>query len=335
MTLVQIWLVLVFFSILSSLVLTRLSIRYLLFLGLVDSPGNRKVHLKPTPGGAGLVFVLLASVGIGLSESYAFNSLNYSTILIPIFLLISLVSFIDDLKDISVLIRLVVHFTSSFVALYFLLYPWYPLFHHELPAFIDLLIAVFALVTFLNIYNFLDGIDGITATESIHLSITILSLCYLKYDIIVHVNLIIIINIIVLGYSLGFLPFNWAPARIFMGDVGSISLGFLLGLCLICLASSSWHLLMSAIIASLYYICDGGLTILIRLAGREKIWQPHVKHFFQKAVQKGMSHRQVVMKIAACNALLFLLSISALYFPALSIIIAISVVMTILLHFVK
>ena len=131
------------------------------------------------------------------------------------------------------------------------------------------------------------------------------------------------------------LSFNWQPARIFIGDVGSISLGFLLGLCLMCLAMSSWHLFTASFISSLYYLADGGGTILIRLGRGEKIWQPHVKHFFQKAVRKGMSHSLVVRKISLCNFTLFILSISSLYLPAISIIISLIIVLITLIHFSK
>ena len=112
---------------------------------------------------------------------------------------------------------------------------------------LDLVIGSFALMIFLNVYNFLDGIDGITVSESIHLSCTILLLCALRYDIILNVNMIIITATIILGWSLGFLYFNWQPARIFLGDVGSISLGFLLGICLLTIDSASAKLFAACV----------------------------------------------------------------------------------------
>ncbi len=151
----------------------------------------------------------------------------------------------------------------------------------------------------------------------------------------VNINFIIIINIIILACSLGFLIFNWHPAKIFLGDVGSISLGFLLGLSLLLISASSGHLFIASFIASLYYITDGGLTILIRLVNKEKIWQPHLKHFFQKAVKNGKSHQEVVSRIIICNIMLMLLSILSLYIPLISVIFAILVVMLTIINFAK
>jgi UDP-N-acetylmuramyl pentapeptide phosphotransferase/UDP-N-acetylglucosamine-1-phosphate transferase len=228
--------------------------------------------------------------------------------------------------------RLVVHIATSAFIVYHFLSPGI-LFSSALPTIVERGIFIICLVSFLNIYNFLDGIDGITASESIHLSITILILCWLSNDIIAQIDLIIAVATLVLACSVAFMYHNWHPAKIFLGDVGSITLGLLLGLCLMLIASSSLKLLIACIIACLYYIADGGITILIRLLRREKIWLPHLNHFFQKAVRLGMSHKEITLKIALCNFSLMLLSISALYFPIVAIILAILVIAITLIHF--
>ena len=174
-----------------------------------------------------------------------------------------------------------------------------------------------------------------TSVESIHLSITMMILCILKFDTIINVDLIIVIILITLSCSISFLIFNWHPAKIFLGDVGSISLGFLLGFCLLLISASSTNLLIACIIASLYYIGDGGGTILIRLINKEKIWEPHLKHFFQKAVVNGMHTKQIIKRIIICNFLLMLLSINALYYPIISFISALLVIFITLIKFAK
>jgi UDP-N-acetylmuramyl pentapeptide phosphotransferase/UDP-N-acetylglucosamine-1-phosphate transferase len=88
------------------------------------------------------------------------------------------------------------------------------------------------------------------------------------------------------------------------------------------------------VIAALYYIADGGITILIRLVKGEKIWMPHLQHFFQRAVQKGLSHKEVVKRIMQCNAILMLFSINALFYPVMSIICAMLVVMVTLIRLI-
>ncbi|MDR0297011.1 MAG: UDP-phosphate alpha-N-acetylglucosaminyltransferase [Rickettsia sp.] len=312
--------------------LTWLLISSLPSFGVVDIPDPRRVHSKITPRGGGLAIVITVIIGLVAYECFATKTLINSIKFIPLLLVISTISFLDDLISMPVFIRLISHITCSAISIFLFLSPAL-LFHHELPLYIDFMLSTIYLTTFLNIYNFLDGIDGISGAESIHLSITILILCYLKSNIIININFIIVLNIIILACSISFLIFNWHPARIFLGDVGSISLGFLLGLCLLLMSASSVHLFIASSIASLYYMTDGGLTILIRLFNKEKIWQPHLKHFFQKAVRNGKSHKEVVSKIIICNIVLMILSISSLYFPLISIIFAILVVMVTIINF--
>ncbi|WP_425360013.1 MULTISPECIES: UDP-phosphate alpha-N-acetylglucosaminyltransferase [unclassified Candidatus Tisiphia] len=300
--------------------------------GMVDIPDPRRVHNRITPRGGGIAIVIVVIVGLISYEYFTTKALINSIKILPLLLIISTISFLDDLISVPVFIRLIIHIICSTISIVLFLSPAL-LFHHELPLYIDFVLSIIYLTTFLNIYNFLDGIDGISGAESIHLSITILILCYLKYDTIINTNFIIILNIIILGCSIGFLIFNWHPAKIFIGDVGSISLGFLLGLCLLLISASSIDLFIASSIASLYYMTDGGLTILIRLLNKEKIWQPHLKHFFQKAVKNGKSHREVVCKIIICNILLMVLSITSLHFPLVSTIFAVLVVMVTIINF--
>lgn len=316
-----------------SWLLTRLLVHLMPKFGIVDIPGMRRVHLRNTPRGGGLGFVLIFSVLLPIFEYIVLGSFSRSTELLQVVLPISLVSFWDDISHVMVIFRLLIHVLCSGLAIIWLVHP-NTILHYEIPMSLDLVIGAFALLTFLNVYNFLDGIDGITVSESIHLSCTILLLCVLRYDIIPNVDMIIITATIILGWSLGFLYFNWQPARIFLGDVGSISLGFLLGICLLTIASASAKLFAACVIAALYYVADGGMTILIRLVKGEKIWEPHLQHFFQKAVQGGKSHRLVVQSIVKCNILLMLLAVNAIYYPVISIICAVIIVMITLIKLV-
>lgn len=319
-------------SFIATSFLTWLLISSLPSFGVVDIPDPRRVHSRITPRGGGLAIVIVVIIALIAYEYFSTKTLINSIKIVPLLLIISTISFLDDLISIPIFVRLIFHIICSTIAIFLFLFP-VVLFHHELPLYIDFMLSIIGLIVFLNIYNFLDGIDGISGAESIHLSITILILCYLKSDIIINTNFIIVLNIIILACSIGFLIFNWHPAKIFLGDVGSISLGFLLGLCLLLISASSVHLFVASSIASLYYLADGGLTILIRLVNKEKIWQPHLKHFFQKAVRNGKSHKEVVSRIIICNILLMVLSIISLYFPLLSIIFAILVVMVTIINF--
>lgn len=321
-------------SFIVTTLLTWLLVHILPYFGLVDIPSKRRAHSKIIPRGGGLAVVIVYIFAFYFYEYFFTSQLTYSLKILPLLLVIATISFLDDLVSVPIVIRFISHIICSILAIILFLSPAL-LFHHELPIYLDFVLSVIVLTSFLNIYNFLDGIDGISCAQSIHLSITILVLCYLQLDIIIHVNMIIILNTIILACCLGFLLFNWHPAQIFLGDVGSISLGFLLGLSLLLISASSRHLFIASSIASLYYIADGGLTILIRLVNKEKIWQPHLKHFFQKAVKSGKSHKQVVGKIIICNMTLMLLSVLSLYFPLISIVFAILTVMITLINFAK
>ena len=328
-------LIILFFS---SFIFVSLSTKALIVrlanFGMVDVPSVRRAHATSTPRGGGLAISLVFMIVGPFFEYIMTKSFFYSARVFPPFFLISLISFLDDIKTIHVSIRFIVHLLCSSSVIYSLMYPSL-LFYYDLPIPLVFTLASIGLTAFLNIYNFLDGIDGITAAESIHLSGTILVLCLLKSDSITHLNFIVSVSTLICACSLGFIIFNWPPAKIFLGDVGSISIGFLTGLNLLLIATANECLIISAIIASLYYLSDGGLTILIRLLNKEKIWQPHLKHFFQKAVKKGMSHKQVVKQIIFCDFILMILAISALHAPLISLFLAIVCVAITLIRFSK
>lgn len=312
-------------ALISSLVITKLLINVMPKFGIVDIPSRRRSHSKITPRGGGVAFVLIYSTLLPAFEYINTGSINDSIVILQIFIPISVVSFWDDTSHVMIPIRLLVHFLCACLAIMWLIHPNL-IFHFEVPVYLDLVIGTFALMTFLNIYNFMDGIDGITVSQTLHYSLTILLLCFIGYDVIPNVHMAIVTAVIIGGWSLGFVYFNWQPARIFLGDVGSISLGFLIGICLLTIATASPRLFAACMIASLYYIADGGITILIRAIKGEKIWEPHLQHFFQRSVQKGRSHKRTVKRIMKCNFVLMLLAVYALYYPTVSIIAAIIVV---------
>ena len=313
---------LLFMSALSlSWFLTKVSISLMTKLEIVDKPSDRRVHSRVIPRGGGIVFVIIYCLLLPLYELYEANRIVYSYDILQVFLPITIVSFWDDVFGVNIFFRLLTHIIASILAIMWLVHP-YNILHEDLPIFIDLTIGVIALVTFLNVYNFMDGIDGITGMETIHVSLSLIILSFIKIDEVHSVSFILTSCFIILGWSIGFLYFNWHPAKIFIGDVGSIGIGFILGICLLIVGSSSDHLFLACVIISLYYIGDGGLTLLMRIARREKIWQPHLKHFFHQAVKAGMRHDKIVFRIGRCNFFLMILAINSLYYPILSSILA-------------
>ena len=327
-------------SFIICIILTRALITLLPRWGLVDVPEDRRQHKKITPRGGGIAVLIAFTIGFALIDYFWLQSIYTTRLLIPLWM-IGIISIRDDISHVNVAVRLFLQLIIAAYLVYVLLLP-YQLFHGEFSYNVDFIMAFIAFAGFMNIYNFMDGMDGMTVSQSIHLSLTILILAFLRYDVILHVELVFAIASLVLICSIAFAIYNWHPAHIFLGDVGSITLGVLIGLALLLIAASSERLFVATIIASMYYLVDGGITILIRpdinpitrfLRGEKKIWQPHLKHFFQQAIRKRLPHKKIITEIILCNYWLMILSVSALFYPVISLLLAILIVTRVIIKF--
>ena len=321
------------------LISTRALITLLPKWGLVDVPEERRQHKKVTPRGGGIAVLIAFSIGFALIDYLWLQSAYTTNLLAPLWV-IGLVSICDDIRHVNVAVRLALQLIIAAYLAYTLLLP-HQLFHGELSYIPDFIMSVIAFAGFINIYNFMDGMDGMTTSQSVHLSITILIICFLRYDVILHVELVIVIASLVLVCAMAFSIYNWHPAHIFLGDVGSITFGVLMGLALMLIAASGERLFVATIIASMYYLVDGGVTILIRpevnpivrFFKGETIWQPHLQHFFQQAIRKRVSHKKIIAEIILCNYWLMMLAIGALFYPVISLLMAILIVARVLIKF--
>ena len=197
---------------------------------------------------------------------------------------------------------------------------------HELPFWVDRVIVGFSWLWFINLFNFMDGIDGIAGVETITICLGFL---VLQQAIGPAADLVYLSGILT-GAAAGFLIWNWHPAKIILGDVGAIPLGFITGWLLINLALQGQ--LAAALILPLYYASDATITLFMRLYRREPFWLPHRQHFYQKPILAGYTHAQVVLRIIPANILLLGAAILSLYVPLLSIALAVSIVATLLWH---
>ena len=164
-------------ALVASLSMTKLLINIMPKFGIVDVPSKRRAHSKITPRGGGLSFIFIYSILLPAFEYYFTGVVRDSLIVLQIFLPISIVSFWDDVSHVMIPFRLLIHFLCSSLAIMWLVHPS-SILHYEIPVYLDLAIGTFALLTFLNIYNFMDGIDGITVSQSLHYATTILLLCF-------------------------------------------------------------------------------------------------------------------------------------------------------------
>lgn len=264
---------------------------------ILDHPNERSSHAVPTPKGAGLLLIPVVSV-IWCVLSLVPGGIDFPSDVPEIALLAILLcgfSWIDDIRGLSALLRLVAHAISAGLGLWLL--PNDTLvFQGLFPPVLDQVLAVILWVWFINLFNFMDGIDGITGIESLIIGLGVA---------LVGTGAPALLGLVIAAAALGFLKWNWHPAKIFMGDVGSVPIGFLLGWLLLDLAGQGhWA---AALILPAYYLLDATVTLVRRGLKGEKVWQAHREHFYQQAVQRGLSHGTV-------SALVFLLGVMLIAF---------------------
>ena len=265
---------------------------------VLDRPNERSLHAAPTPrgGGIGILAALLPAwliiVLLGYSDAAPLVAASCALVL-------ALVSWRDDLGGLSPALRFAIQAVAVAIGMIFL-----PgagtVFQDLLPPGLDRIASGLIWLWFVNAFNFMDGIDGIAGTEAaaIGLGVALLTLTHL--EIVGLGNGMF--GAATVGAALGFLRWNWQPAKLFMGDVGSVALGYLLGWLLLALAAAgAWA---PALILPLYFLADASWTLLRRLAHGEKIWRPHRQHFYQRAAQAGRSHQAVVLRVLAADLVL-------------------------------
>jgi UDP-N-acetylmuramyl pentapeptide phosphotransferase/UDP-N-acetylglucosamine-1-phosphate transferase len=190
-------------------------------------------------------------------------------------------------------VRLLVQFAAVALGIWAL--PHGAVFRGWLPPALDVIAAALLWVWFVNLFNFMDGIDGIAGSEAAAISLGLVLVAGGQPGIAVPAAAIA-------GAALGFLVWNWAPARVFLGDVGSVPLGYVLGFLLYQLAlRGAWQ---AALILPAYFLADATITLVRRLARGERVWQAHREHFYQRAVQRGLGHDAVVLRVVVADIVL-------------------------------
>ena len=278
----------------ASLAATRGVMAVLQRHAILDLPNERSSHTVPTPKGGGIAIAgILIPVWYWLAAPAGGQA---ALVLCVAAGGVALLSWIDDLKDLQAGWRLLGQAVA--VGLVYALAPPAPLFGGALPPSVDALIAGVLWLWFINVFNFMDGIDGLAATETITIGagVTLLS-------VIAGLGWVFAAQgFTVAAAGLGFLWWNRPPARIFLGDVGSVTLGFLLGWLLLEVARAG--LVAAALILPLYFLADATVTLIRRALRLQPLWRAHREHFYQRAVDAGASHGNVVAKVFFINLLL-------------------------------
>ena len=178
-------------------------------------------------------------------------------------------------------------------------------FQGAVPAIVDHALAALAWLWFVNLFNFMDGIDGLSGVEGASLGLGTFLLVLLGAAPAGLGPL----GLVLAGVSLGFLLWNWHPAKIFLGDVGSVPLGYLGGWLMLALAATgAWQ---AALLLPAYYLADATVTLAARLLRRRRVWEAHREHFYQRIVARGWSHARVAGLISGHNLLLVGLAVAS------------------------
>lgn len=269
-------------------------------------PNARSSHKVPTPQGAGIAVISVALLVAGGSiASLPVSATPALWVLFGATILIATIGAIDDLRPISVTPRLLLQ-AVSIAAILFALPPTLQI-TPDLPLWIERGLLLLAALWFVNLVNFMDGLDWITVAEVIPITAALVLIGF-SGQLPLSTALI---AAALCGATLGFAPFNRPVAKMFLGDVGSLPIGLLLAWCFLQLAYA--HHLAAAILLPLYYLADATITLLRRLAKREPVWLAHRSHFYQRATDNGFAVIEVVRTVFVLNIGLAVLAGLSIY----------------------
>lgn len=239
----------------------------------LDQPGHRSLHSRPTPHGGG-IGVVLAAVAVGVWAGAP-----------PVWLvgvgMLALLSLIDDWRHLPFWLRLLVHLAVSAVVVFL----------HPAASTLASLVVLVLIAWSINAYNFMDGSDGLAGSMAV--------VGFGAYAIgfaFANDAVLSALSAALAGGAAGFLIFNWHPARIFMGDVGSVPLGFLA-------SGLGWYGYWAGVWPGWFpllvfapFLLDASVTLLKRLLRRERVWEAHRDHYYQRMVRLGESHAAVCVR---------------------------------------
>ena len=255
-------------------------------------PNARSSHQIPTPQGAGIA-VIAATLAVAGAALFGTFSAPATPVLFGATVFIAALGFADDIKPVPVLPRLLLQTIA--VGAIVLASPSDLRIMSFVPFWIERGLLVLAGLWFVNLVNFMDGLDWMTVAEVVPVTAA-LALLGLFGELPLTA---MIVASALCGAMIGFAPFNRPVASIFLGDVGSLPIGLLLGWCLLQLA---WqHHLAAALLLPLYYLADATLTLLRRMVRGEPFWIAHRSHFYQRATDNGFTVMQVVVEVFTVN----------------------------------
>lgn len=299
-----------------SFLFTGLATRYSRWRGLIDHPGERHSHSVSTPRGG----------GIGLMLALVLATLLFSTMLdgiwthalLPGMLVLSLLGWWDDHSSLSARFRFLVQLVVSITLLWFVVVDGWN------GHLVTLVVAGLFLLWMTNLYNFMDGSNGMVGAQGVFAG-TILWWLYSSSG----QAGMALVSAMVAAACLGFLPWNIGRAKVFMGDTGSIALGFSFGFLLIYGVAIGSFDLPVAMLVMLLFLTDASLTLFMRVIRGERWYNAHRQHLYQQLIASGWTHGSVLILYQAINLMLVVPGIVvAVNFPALAWVLTLVLVLT-------
>jgi Fuc2NAc and GlcNAc transferase len=279
-----------------SAVMTWVVLKLALRLQLIDHPSSRSSHLLPTPrgGGVAIVFAFLAALftlrftdgeDSRLADSLIFGGAA-----------VAIIGMIDDRWSLRPRNRLLVHLVAAAFAVWRIGMPASWLLGAPM-SWVVAGIGVIAITWGTNLFNFMDGIDGIAALEAVFMAGGAAII-----NIVVHGDAgVTAVWLALAASSMGFLVWNWPPARIFMGDVGSGFLGFALTACTLAMSRHQPENIPVIVILGGVFFVDASVTVIRRILRGDRWLEPHRVHAYQHLARRWQSHRRVTMGVGVIN----------------------------------
>lgn len=288
-----------------AIILTWAIRNYAMTVEMVDIPDERTSHKGDIPRGGGLSIVLLMLLALGIM-ALAPKGVRYVYTLIIVIIVLSTLGWMDDRYGVIPLVKLLVQvgiglfMVGSVGAVQTIDIVGITISPAD---YLAPLFTVIWIVWLVNLYNFMDGIDGLAASQAAITSCTLGIWFNLHGDILVS-----LFCYVIMAASLGFLVWNWSPARIFMGDVGSVALGGIFA-ALFLIGNVEYNIPFSSFVILLaIFLADTTITLFRRLARRKVVWRAHNEHYYQRVITAGVGHAQATIAVILGSILMAVLA---------------------------
>ena len=288
-------------TILSSLLITMILEKFFSKKNIfIDSPTITSIHKKPTPSAGGISILISYLIFVCVLVNYVLFDYDAFLVLLSALIPIILIGLLDDYYSVSIYIRLFVQFFSSTIIIYHFQIDTNVLnfqIFSEQSIIIIFIFSIILSIWLMNLYNFMDGIDGYASSECIFVSFSASLIAYLNSP----ESLMYLYLAGIGAANVGFFIRNWYPAKIFMGDTGSVSIGCIFAFFIFYSASESIISIYTWLILLSVFIADASYTLAVRVVTKKNITKAHLTHAFHMLASRKNSHKYVTKLLISIN----------------------------------